>query len=307
VATIVDLVRYHLLLPSVATGRDLGDPATIEMVATAVGSEEVLDLLHAITEADSLATGHTAWSSWKAQLVEQLVEATRATLRSQHPAVVPSALDESLRAEVELFDGALRVAPRPGGVTIVAPDALGLLAVEVAVLGVHAQNVHSARTATVGTVAVGEFELEPERGREPDWDQFAEDLRGALRDPEPVRERLHARARRYRQFSRPTAARPAEPRVIVDNELTEAATIVEVRAADGIGVLYRITNAFAQLGLTVVQAYVSTRGHDVTDTFYVTDADGAKLADPAQLGALGRFVLLALESSDFIQSDDQVR
>ena len=86
----------------------------------------------------------------------------------------------------------------PGGVTLVAPDALGLLAVEVAVLGVHAQSVRRARTFTVDGVAVGEFELEPERGREPDWDRFAADLRAALVDPAPIRERLAARSRALR-------------------------------------------------------------------------------------------------------------
>ena len=71
------LVRHHLLLPDVATRRDLDDPATIDMVAEAVGDLRTLDLLHALTEADSLATGSPAWSPWKAELVEELVERVR--------------------------------------------------------------------------------------------------------------------------------------------------------------------------------------------------------------------------------------
>ena len=61
VAVLVDLVRHHLLLPSFATGRDLDDPATIAAVADAVGTEDTLDLLAALTVADSIATGPTAW------------------------------------------------------------------------------------------------------------------------------------------------------------------------------------------------------------------------------------------------------
>ena len=174
-----------------------------------------------------------------------------------------------------------------------APDALGLLALEVAVLGVHAQDVRRARTYTVGAVAIGEFEVEPERGNEPDWDAFAHDLRTALVDPLPVREQLAAR-RRYGTFSRPTAAHPAEPRVIVDNEATDSATIVEVRAADGIGVLARITDVFAPLGVRVEQAYVSTLGHEVVDTFYVTGIDGKRLLDPGVVAGIERGVLGAL-------------
>src|SRR4029079_16844038 len=66
VTALVDLVRHHLLLPRFATGRDLDDPATITTVADAVRTEEMLDLLWALTVADSIATGPTAWSDWKA-------------------------------------------------------------------------------------------------------------------------------------------------------------------------------------------------------------------------------------------------
>ena len=63
VDVLVAMVQHHLLLPDVATRRDLEDPATARGVADAVGSLEVLELLHALTEADSAATGPAAWSS----------------------------------------------------------------------------------------------------------------------------------------------------------------------------------------------------------------------------------------------------
>ena len=50
-------VRLHLLLPMVATRRDLDDPVTVTQVATAVGSRVLLELLHALAIADGLATG----------------------------------------------------------------------------------------------------------------------------------------------------------------------------------------------------------------------------------------------------------
>ncbi len=73
VAVLVSLVRHHLLLPDVATRRDLDDPETIDEVVAEVGTVATLELLAALTEADSLATGPAAWSSWKAELVEELV------------------------------------------------------------------------------------------------------------------------------------------------------------------------------------------------------------------------------------------
>ena len=67
--------RHHLLLPDVATRRDLSDDDVIQPASPRqVGSLETLELLAALTEADSLATGPAAWSAWKAELVAQLVD-----------------------------------------------------------------------------------------------------------------------------------------------------------------------------------------------------------------------------------------
>jgi [protein-PII] uridylyltransferase len=309
VDVLVDLVRFHLLLPSFATGRDLGDPATIGAVADAVGQEETLDLLAALTVADSVATGPTAWSEWKAELVDRLVQRARAELRRRAGESVPDPM--ALPApdpHLDAFDGTLTVAPRPGGVTLVAPDALGLLAVEVAVLGVHAQGVRRASTYTVDDVAVGDFDLEPEHGREPDWSRVEDDLRRALVDAAPVRGQLAARSQRAGTFARPTAARPADPRVFVDNAATDAATLVEVRAADGVGVLARITDVFARRSVRVEQAYVSTLGHEVVDTFYVTTPAGTKLTDRDQLRGLEDALVATLRRpSGSGHGDDQLR
>jgi [protein-PII] uridylyltransferase len=305
VAVLVALVRHHLLLPSFATGRDLEDRATIATVADAAGTEDTLDLLAALTVADSIATGPTAWSHWKAGLLARLVERVRAELRRREGEAVTDIPAPVRDPHVDAIDGTLTVHPRTGGVTLVAPDALGLLAVEVAVLGVHAQSVRRARTFTVDGVAVGEFELEPERGREPNWDAVADDLRAALVDARSVRAQLAARRARYGTFSRPTAAHPAEPRVFVDNDATMTATLVEVRAADGIGVLARITEAIAGQDVRVEQAYVSTLGHEVVDTFYVTAADGTKVSDPHAVTSLEAALLATLSGSG--HGDDQLR
>ncbi len=71
------LVRHHLLLVEVATGSDLDDPRTSAAVASAVQDVATLELLAALTEADARATGPQAWSPWRKQLVETLVERTR--------------------------------------------------------------------------------------------------------------------------------------------------------------------------------------------------------------------------------------
>ncbi len=75
--------------------------------------------------------------------------------------------------------------------------------------------------------------------------------------------------------------------VVVDNEATPRATVVEVRTDDGPGVLYRLALVLADNGFDIASAKVETLGHEVVDTFYVrTAADGSKLTDPAAIERL---------------------
>ena len=71
---LIAMVEHHLLLPDVAVRRDLTDPATISHVADAVGDRSRCSTCsHALTEADSKATGPSAWGAWKEELVADLV------------------------------------------------------------------------------------------------------------------------------------------------------------------------------------------------------------------------------------------
>lgn len=103
VAVLSTLVRHHLLLIETATRRDLEDPATVRSVAEAVGSQSTLELLHALTEADALATGPAAWSSWRGSLVADLVKRVAAVLAGDEPdepdAAAPTAQQERLAIE----------------------------------------------------------------------------------------------------------------------------------------------------------------------------------------------------------------
>jgi [protein-PII] uridylyltransferase len=292
VVVLVDMVRHHLLLPDVATRRDLDDPATIEAVASAVGSRETLDLLGALTEADSLATGPSAWGEWKAGLVADLVART-ARLLAGGPTVptptlpTPEHLALMARQELVVEVGGNRL-------TVVAPDRPGLFARVAGTLALHGLDVRSAAVASSDDgMAVEVFEVEPAFDNPPDWEALRLDVDRALCGRLAVDARLSDRARAYAR-RRPAAARPAEPRVLFDNEASEAATVVEVRAPDAVGVLYRITRALAEVDLDVRRAKVSTMGHEVVDAFYVVDAAGRKVDDAEHLAEVERAVLAAL-------------
>ena len=69
VRVVATMVAHHLLLPDVATRRDLDDPTTVALITDHIHSVAEVRLLAALAEADGRATGPTAWGSWKAVLV----------------------------------------------------------------------------------------------------------------------------------------------------------------------------------------------------------------------------------------------
>lgn len=124
------LVRHHLLLIETATRRDLDDPETVRQVADAVGTAEALELLHALTEADALATGPAAWSAWRASLVADLVKRVGAVLAGtpvrEAVAPGPTAQQERLAVEAARTGGPVIAVFAHPGEEGPAPDGPGL-------------------------------------------------------------------------------------------------------------------------------------------------------------------------------------
>jgi len=295
VDVLVTLVREHLLLAKVATGRDLDDPATIRLVEQSVGNRDVLELLAALTEADSIATGETAWSPWKKQLMGDLVARVGAALAGVEPTMgEPARRDEHARLAARAAGDVLVEEQDDGRLLVVAPDRPGFLASVVGLLALHGQSVRSAQAWSSDTgAAVDEFELEAVFDRTPDWPRFAGELREVLAGGRSLDAPIEQRARTYER--RPAAARPAEPLVLVHDDASEHATVVEVRAADAVGLLYRVTRVISGLGLDIRHARVATLGHEAVDTFYLRDAAGGQLSDE-QAGQLRETVLAELNA-----------
>jgi [protein-PII] uridylyltransferase len=287
VAVLVDLVRHHLLLPDTATRRDLDDPTTIARVARAAGDQTTLHLLAALTEADSRATGPSAWGAWKAGLVADLVARTDKVLLGETAPVGP---DPILAAHHDLLDEVRRsglpsVSLRPPQVIVAAPDRRGMFSSVAGVLALNGMNVRAANVSSEGGGAVEVFTVEVARGNWPDTAKLRQDLIAVLSDDIALGERLSERERVY-SHRRQSAAHPLDRGVSFDLEASESATVVEVRAADEIGLLHRITRTLFEADLDVVSARVSTLGEMVVDAFYVRTSTGAKVTEPERLAAI---------------------
>lgn len=263
------LVRLHLLLPDVATRRDLSDPVTIASVAEAVGDTGTLDVLHALVRADAAATGPAAWSDWKGRLVAELVARVRTALDT-------GVLPEPPAPDPELLAGPLPVVHLTGDrVSVAAADRRGLLATVAGCLALHRLEVISADASAVDGRALVECRVQPRYGLPPDPVPLRADLRRAVAGDVSVTQRLRGRALASR-------AGGAAPRVVWHREAATDAVLLELRAADAAGLLYRVACALDEAGALVRAARISTLGADVVDAFYLVggwpdDATRARL------------------------------
>lgn len=295
-AVLVSMVEHHLLLPDVATRRDLDDPSTIERVAEQVGTTERLELLAALTEADSLATGPSAWSPWKAHLLAQLVDRTAGVLAGASPGVVTAGsfpTDEQLAA---LAEPGQRITGNGNVVTIMTDDRAGLFARVTGVLAMHGLDVLTAGVySSESGRALEEFRVsDPFRDQTP-WDRVTADLERALDGKLAVHARVAERARTY---GKPTPYMQGlrKNQVTIDNAASADATVIDVETADRIGVLYAIARALSEMDLDVRSAKVQTLGLRVVDAFYVRDRNGNKIEDVSMLQEIERAILHNLTS-----------
>jgi [protein-PII] uridylyltransferase len=83
--------------------------------------------------------------------------------------------------------------------------------------------------------------------------------------------------------------------VKIDNTTAEQHTIIDIFANDQLGLLYVITRTLFALELSVCLAKIGTYLDQVVDVFYVTDLNGNKLVDDAQLDRIREELLKAID------------
>ena len=277
-ATLQRMVLQHLLIPTVATRRDIDDPQTIEYVLSLVPTAEDLELLHALSIADGEATGRTAWSEWKARLTQDLVTRTHSAMQGITPPPQPELTSEQL-AKVARRELSLEIFDRGDvlDIEIVAPDRIGLLSAITAVFTVARLDVRSAKTRTVNKVAVMNWIVNADVNvPTPSRAGLVDLIERALVGTEELQVRIEERIRSYRRH--PGILVPA-PVVLAITQIVTDATIIEVRMHDRPALLHTVATAISEFGVDIRGAIVSTLGAEAFDTLYVTDLQGAPLSN----------------------------
>jgi [protein-PII] uridylyltransferase len=297
------LVLHHLLLSKIATRQDLNDPQTIATVCEALGGDPILlDVLYALTEADSLATGPGVWSDWKASLVGDLVRRSRMAMAGE-PLPHADPLDPaylSLAADHQVY-----VELRPGSsqrlyqAVVIAPDQRGLLSKAAGVLALNSLRVHSASVNIHEGAAISEFVVSPHFGSPPATGLLRQQLIGALGGEVDVLGMLaqrdstaHPKPVGEAPTAIPVHQSTAPPRILWFDG-TPGRLIVEIRATDRTGLLALLAGALERVGADIDWAKVTTLGSMVDDVFCV--ALPARSAAAKSTGEPGSATRAAIE------------
>ncbi len=192
--------------------------------------------------------------------------------------------------------------PEAAELCVVAGDRPGLLeciaaAITASRLEVLAAQVYS-RAVGAASEAVDVFWVRDREGGtegvERALPRLASDLEDVCSGRVEPGELLRSRAGSVSPWrERPSPAVPTE--ILLDDRASPRHTVVEVFAKDRPGLLYTLSHAFHELGLSIALSKINTEGTRVADVFYVGELDGAKIKRGARYQQIHDALVRAVE------------
>ena len=167
---------------------------------------------------------------------------------------------------------------------VVTRDVPGLFSLIAGTLAAHGINIISAQIHTrEDGIAIDTFQVNDPTGEAltsaAHWGRTLVALRAVLRGEQAV----DALLERRRGTGKAPATVPTVPKITVDNRLSDAYTVLEVKCPDRVGLLYRITRTLSGLGLDIASARIATEIDQAFDTFYVHDGGGGKIVNASAI------------------------
>ncbi|OGK78395.1 MAG: hypothetical protein A2050_04510 [Candidatus Rokubacteria bacterium GWA2_73_35] len=161
---------------------------------------------------------------------------------------------------------------------VVTRDVPGLFSLIAGTLAAHGVNIISAQIHTrADGIAIDTFQVNDPLGEtvtsHASWTRLLEALRAVLTGEERVETLLERR----RAAGRAATGAAGPPKISLDNQLSDVATVLEVKCPDRLGLLYLITRTLSALDLDIASARIATEIDQALDTFYVHDRQGRKI------------------------------
>ena len=179
-------------------------------------------------------------------------------------------------------------------------DHPGLFASIAGAMSLSGANIVDAKITTFGHgMALDTFWVQDVEGHaysgEEKLKRLKERIEGALTGR--IRPERELEAERTRQMPSRTRVFEVPPRVLVNNDASQSATVIEVNGRNRQGFLHDVTRALTDFGLQVTSAHISTYGERVVDVFYVRDVFGLKVDSETKIKGLQNVLLNAIGTS----------
>ena len=204
---------------------------------------------------------------------------------------------DSKKFKVHLFDESKLKATE---LLVIAPDHHGLFSLISGLVSASGYDVVNAKIITRSDgYALDTFFIQ-NKNRQPILEEhskkkllkiISQGLEGNFNVEKALNKRWEEIPARFRAIKAPT-------RVIIDNNMSDEYSILEIKCKNAPGVLYRITKVITSLGLQINTANVSTYGDRVVDIFYIKDAFGLKIDNNKSMDKVKMSILKTLEETD---------
>ena len=225
------------------------------------------------------------WLSFPIETLVRQAELVRGAERGKQPLAIEHRVDEE-RSVTE--------------VTIYTLDTHGLFARLAGAMAISGANIVDAKIFTLANgMALDTFWIQDLEGKPFDGPQrlarLAARVELALSNRLDIQRELDSQRgswpKRDRVFT-------VEPRVLIDNNASDAFTVIEVNGRDRPGFLHVVTRALTRLNLQIATAHVTTYGERAVDVFYVKDLFGLKVVHQDKLKQISAAVEAAIREFD---------
>lgn len=180
---------------------------------------------------------------------------------------------------------------------IYAPNHPRLLSLFAGACAANGANIAGAHIATTRDgFAIDNFHLQRE------FEQDADELRRGARIGDTIDSILKNECtleellkRQKERKNKKIEAFTVEPKVVIDNEVSEQFTVLELRGLDRPGLLHQLTSKISDLLLDINSAHITTHGEKAFDVFYVSDLTGGKIIRQSKKDEISKTLLEVLE------------
>jgi [protein-PII] uridylyltransferase len=171
--------------------------------------------------------------------------------------------------------------------TVLAPNHPRLLSLFAGACAAAGANIVGAHIATTRDgAALDTFLLKRE------FEQDEDEQRRARRIGEMIEKLLRGEVMlgrllgKRREAKGPLQAFSVQSEAVIDNQVSDQFTLIEVVGLDRPGLLYEVTAALSDLNLDITSAHITTFGERAVDAFYVTDLTSKKIVSPDRQQAI---------------------